>query len=105
VSYPEADLAREQLLIAVVNDGTSRVLVKGALPLSGLIPGYHYNLAVALSDACVLYVTVLLELGAKQQLDFLQGTGIVAAAVTANTQMLQLSLTRLETARVKLDNG
>eukprot|EP00775_Hariotina_reticulata_P003143 gene3143-3420_t len=90
VSYPDAELSREQLLISIVNDSTSRVLVKGSLPLTGLIPGYPYSLAVALSEVCMLYVTVVLGLGAKTQLDALQGAGIAASGLADQIRLLQL---------------
>jgi hypothetical protein len=91
VSYPDDDeLSREQLLISIVNDSTSRVLVKGSLPLAGLIPGYPYSLAVALSDACRLFITVVLGLGAKTQLDAMQGSGIAASGLADKIRLLQL---------------
>lgn len=61
--YPEADLFHEQLQISVVHSGTNRLLLKGVLLLSGLIPGHHYSLAVTLSEASLLYITVHLGLG------------------------------------------
>jgi hypothetical protein len=63
LSYPEQALPHEQLQVAVLHEGTGRLLLKGAVPLSCLIPGQHYSIAVALSDACSLYLTLVLGLG------------------------------------------
>jgi hypothetical protein len=63
VAYPEQSLPHEQLQIAILYEGTGRMLLKGAVPLSCLIPGQHYSLAVTLSDACSLYLTLVLGLG------------------------------------------
>lgn len=49
--------------MSVLHEGSGRLLLKGAVPLSCLIPGQHYSLAVALSDACSLYLTLVLGLG------------------------------------------
>jgi hypothetical protein len=63
MTYPEQALPHEQLQVAVLHEGSGRLLLKGAVPLSCLIPGQHYSLAVALSDACSLYLTLVLGLG------------------------------------------
>lgn len=51
-----------------MHEGSSRVLAKGALRLCSLIPGQHYSLAMALSETCLLYLTVVLGLGGWPQL-------------------------------------
>jgi hypothetical protein len=63
VTYLEQALPHEQLQVSVLHEGTGRLLLKGAVPLSCLIPGQHYSLAVALSDVCSLYLTLVLGLG------------------------------------------
>lgn len=92
LSFAESSLSQEQLLLLVVNEDSSRVLVKGAVPLAGLVPGQPYSLALALTDACVVWVTLLLGLGAKTQLEVLQGAGLAAAGYTDGLRLLQVQL-------------
>uniref|UniRef100_A0A383WD17 C2 domain-containing protein n=1 Tax=Tetradesmus obliquus TaxID=3088 RepID=A0A383WD17_TETOB len=93
LSYPEQALPHEQLQVSVLHEGSGLLLLKGSVPLSCLIPGQHYSLAVALSDACCLYLTLVLGLGAKTQLEALQGCGMGGgAAAAANMKLLQLRL-------------
>ncbi|WIA17494.1 hypothetical protein OEZ85_014332 [Tetradesmus obliquus] len=60
--YPEQALPHERLQVSVLHEGSGLLLLKGSVPLSCLIPGQHYSLAVALSDACCLYLTLVLGL-------------------------------------------
>ena len=39
VTYPEDSLPRERLLLAVVADGSSRLMLKASVPLAPLVPG------------------------------------------------------------------
>lgn len=39
VSYREESLPGEKLLLAVVNEGTGRPILKAAVPVGGLVPG------------------------------------------------------------------
>ncbi|KAG2496621.1 hypothetical protein HYH03_005442 [Edaphochlamys debaryana] len=67
VRYDETELAagREQLLLAVVNNTSHRLMIKAALPLAALLPGRHYNLRLLLpggplGSSVQLYVTLVL---------------------------------------------
>jgi hypothetical protein len=73
-------------------------LAKGSIKLSGLLPGQHYSLGLALTDSCTLYLTVVLGLGCQTLLAALQGSGLTAAAAETGgkLQLLQMGLPQLD---------
>jgi hypothetical protein len=94
----EAQLSHSRLYISLLSSTSNRALAKGSLKLSGLLPGQHYSLALALTDTCTLYVTVVLGLGGQTLLEALQGSGLAAAAAESDgrLQLLQAALPHLE---------
>jgi hypothetical protein len=94
----EAQLSHSRLQISVMSASTNRAVAKGCLKLSGLVPGQHYPLALALTESCTLYMTVVLGYGANTLLSALQGSGLGAAAAESagKLQLLQLGLPQLD---------
>ena len=65
LEVPESDLESEKLLLGVVNHASQRLAAKAAVPLRGLAPGRHYNLALELEAGGRLFVSLCL-LGAPR---------------------------------------
>jgi hypothetical protein len=100
VKCHEVQLSHSRLQISVMSASTNRAIAKGCLKLSGLVPGQHYPLALAVTESCTLYVTVVLGYGANTLLAALQGSGLGAAAAESagKLQLLQLGLPQLDRA-------
>lgn len=98
VCCKEADLAHTSLQVLLLNQASQRAVARGSLRLSGLLPGQHYSLALALTDTCTLYMTVVLGLGVSTLLAALQGPGLAAAAAASagKLQLAQVGLPLLD---------
>lgn len=64
----ERELAEESALLALVDDGSARVLCSTAVPLRHLTPGQHFNLRLALPGSGELFVTLCLALAPRRAL-------------------------------------
>jgi hypothetical protein len=83
VTYLEQELADEQLLVAVVQAGTNKLLLKAAVPLGPMVPEQLYHLQVQLSPEAVLYLSCRLVTSEQYQLQRLQGLRMPDAAAIA----------------------
>ena len=64
----ERSLSEENLLLAVIDDESARVLTTSSIPLRHLSPGQHYNLKLSLPAGAELFLTVFLEQAPTLQL-------------------------------------
>jgi hypothetical protein len=84
VTFFETELPGEELHLAVVNAANTRLLLKGSIPVSSLLPGLHYNLRLQLSEAAAVFVTLVLVKAPSAQYAMLRTAPIATGALAGS---------------------